>query len=37
MMANSILKIYADFENEIHDMDQLANGRIHFGITNYVG
>ncbi|MBF4694099.1 LysR family transcriptional regulator [Fusibacter ferrireducens] len=37
MMANSVLKIYADFENEIQDIEQLANGRIHFGITNYVG
>lgn len=37
MMANSILKIYSDFENEVHDIDQLAKGKVHFGITNYVG
>ena len=37
VMATNILKIYTDFENEISDIDHLLKGKIHFGITNYVG
>lgn len=37
MMANNILKIYADFENELSEIDQMAKGKSHFGITNYIG
>jgi DNA-binding transcriptional LysR family regulator len=36
-MANSILKIYDDFENDLYEMEQLSKGKVHFGITNYVG
>lgn len=36
-MANNILKIYADFENELSEIDQMTKGKISFGITNYVG
>lgn len=37
IMANNILKIYADFENDLYEMDQLAKGKAHFGITNNAG
>lgn len=36
-MAVQILQMYADFEIEISDINNLRTGRIHMGITNHLG
>lgn len=36
-MAVQILQMYADFESEISDINNLRTGRIHMGITNHLG
>ncbi len=36
-MATQILKMYENFEIEISDINNLKTGRVHLGITNYLG
>lgn len=37
LMATQILKMYENFEMEISDINNMKTGRIHLGITSYLG